>query len=154
MRTVLVILALMTPLAAADKRDTGKPAPAAAAKPAPKAIEIPAGALETQPGTFSYTDPQGKKWIYRQTPFGVVRMEEKADAQAGSGQPGPFGAARTPAPDVVNVKVVDNGDTVHFERPGPFGLFKWDRKKGDLTVEERGWLERSHPAPPVAAKQN
>jgi len=155
MRTVLLILAVMTPLAAVDKPAAGKPAPAAAAQPAAKAVEIPARAVETQPGTFSYTDLQGRKWIYRQTPFGVVRMGEKPDAPAGSAQPGALAAAAAaPAPAVVNVKVEDNGDTVHFERPGPFGLFKWDRKKGDLTDEERGWLERSRSAPSAATKQN
>jgi hypothetical protein len=81
MRTVFLLLAVMMPLAAVDKPAAQKPA-TPAAKAAPKAVEIPAGAVETDPGTFTYTDPQGKKWIYRKTPFGVVRMEDKGDAAA------------------------------------------------------------------------
>ena len=148
MRTVFMLLAVMMPLAAVDKPAAQKPA-APAAKAAPKAVEIPAGAVETEVGTFSFTDPQGKKWIYRKTPFGVVRTDDnKGDAAAPE--------AKTPAaaPDNVKVSVVDKGDTVHFERPGPFGLFKWDRKKSELTDEERGWLERSRTATPQGGKQN
>ena len=46
-----------------------------------KPMAIPAGATRSEDGDFHYTDPQGKKWIYRQTPFGVARLEEKSEAQ-------------------------------------------------------------------------
>jgi hypothetical protein len=103
-----------------------KPAPSAAPKP----IEIPAGAIETAPATYSYTDTKGKKWIYRKTPFGVARLEDN-----------PAAAQAAPAPQApVKVTAEDRGDTVHFERPGPFGMYKWDRKKSELSPDEKAWL--------------
>jgi hypothetical protein len=124
------------PLAASEKGAPKKAAPAKAAKPAkaPESIQIPAGAVETAPNTFAYTDSQGKKWIYRKTPFGVVRMDEK-DYNAPP--------ASVPEQKPVKVTAVERGDTVHFERPGPFGVYKWDRKKSELTDEERRWLEEA-----------
>src|ERR1035441_7718171 len=60
-------------------------APKAPAKTAPKApkvtdasrpMSIPAQAVLAADGDYHYTDPEGKKWIYRKTPFGVARMED------------------------------------------------------------------------------
>jgi hypothetical protein len=150
MRTVLILLVAFIPLVAADKpaaskQEADKPAASATAKSAPKPVQIPAGAVETQPGTFNYTDPEGKKWIFRKTPFGVARMEDKSDKAP---------AAKIPAPPADNVKAVENGDSVHFERPGPFGMYKWDRKKSELSEAERGWLERSRTAATANNKSN
>ena len=36
-----------------------------------------------------------------------------------------------------------NGDTIHFERPGPFGAYKWQKKISELDDTERAALERS-----------
>src|ERR1700686_4657622 len=38
---------------------------------------IPQGAEEVGPNLFRYTDPQGKRWMYRNTPFGPSKWEEK-----------------------------------------------------------------------------
>ena len=101
---------------------------------AAKSLEVPAGAVETGPGTFRFTDAQGRKWIYRKTPFGVARLEDGAAPAA----------AAAPEPKEEVVTVVETGDSVHFERPGPFGIYKWDSKKSDLTDAERRWVEQSH----------
>jgi hypothetical protein len=73
-------------------------------------------------------------------------MEDRGDAATPADK-----AAPVPP---VHVKAVEDGDTVHFERPGPFGLYRWDRKKSELSEEERGWLERSRTTPPDGAKKN
>jgi hypothetical protein len=41
------------------------------------------------------------------------------------------------------IKVTDKGDTVRFERPGPVGSSVWEKKKADLSDEERRLLELS-----------
>src|SRR5216684_721969 len=84
-------------------------------KPAPPAeIVIPAGATQIEPATYTFTDAQGKKWIYRKTPFGIARLEDKpADTSAA-----PAAAAGS------EITAREDGDTVRFERPGPFGVYK------------------------------
>ena len=134
MKLVLTLFVALLPLAAADP-GSAKKKPAASTKAVPKEVQIPAEAVETTPGTWTYTDADGKKWLYRKTPFGVARMEEKA-------------ANATLLPSSADrkepeVKATESGDTVHFERPGPFGVYKWDRKKAELSDTERGWLEKA-----------
>jgi hypothetical protein len=138
MKTTLVMFLAFLPILAADQPRTSKTAATAAKKAAP-ALKVPAGAVETAPGTFSYTDAAGKKWIYRTTPFGVVRLEDTGVAavpveKAADGKSGEKGA---------KVTARDDGDTVHFERPGPFGTYQWDRKKSELADDERAWLKAS-----------
>src|SRR5215469_5647338 len=132
MKILLAIFASALVLAATDPQATKKTtAPARTIKP----LEIPKDAVETEPGTFRYTDSNGKKWIYRKTPFGVSRMEDK-----------PEDTAAKPVDPAEGIKAVEDGDTVHFERPGPFGTYKWDKKKSELDDVERVALERTRTA--------
>jgi hypothetical protein len=124
-------------LAATEPQEKKQPAPAKVIKP----LEIPAGAVEREPGRFYYTDPAGKKWIYSKTPFGIARAEDKpADPEAPK-----------PADPMDYVKVTEEGDTVKFERPGPFGVYKWQKKKADLDEKEKIALQK---AQENAAKQD
>jgi hypothetical protein len=135
MKILLISLAAVMTLLAQEKT-AQKPAPAKANA----AVTIPAGAVETQPGTFAYTDANGKKWIYRKTPFGIARLEDKAaDAKP------VISAHESPGKGFV-VKATEDGDVVHFERPSPFGPYKWNRAKSELNDEERGWLEQARTA--------
>lgn len=111
-------------------------ASSAAVKPAPKVIqplEIPKNAVEFEPGSFRHTDAQGNKWVYRRTPFGVARLEDKP-------------VAPVPDPAAGFVKAVESGDSVRFERPGPFGTYRWERKKTELNETEKAAWERSRTA--------
>src|ERR1051325_3988658 len=123
MKLILAMFASTLVLAASDPQPAKKntaPAPPAAKQTKP--LEIPKGAVETEPGTFRYTDSDGKKWIYRKTPFGVARLEDKGTDQA----------AEQPASDPSSfIKATEDGDTVRFERPGPFGIYRWQKKKSD-----------------------
>src|ERR1051326_6567934 len=144
MKLILAMFASTLVLAASDPQPAKKntaPAPPAA-KPI-KPLEIPKGAVETDPGTFRYTDSDGKKWIYRKTPFGVARLGDKGTDQA-AGQP-----ASDPSSFI---QATEDGDTVRFERPGPFGIYRWQKKKSDLDDGERAALERSRAA--AKAKQD
>lgn len=121
-------------LAAADakaKKVHVKGAPTASAMTAPN-LQIPARAVKTDDGSYHYADPQGKKWIYRKTPFGIARLEDSpADADARTAESQKRFAEVTAAGD---------GDTVRFERPGPFGIYRWQRKKTELDeMEQTVW---------------
>ncbi|MBM3747018.1 MAG: hypothetical protein FJW34_14605, partial [Acidobacteria bacterium] len=65
----LVLLVVVPLLAVAAEQKKAPVKPAAAASP----TVIPKEAKQIEPYTWRYTDDQGKNWIYRKTPFGVVR---------------------------------------------------------------------------------
>jgi hypothetical protein len=128
MKLALAVLMTTAALSAAEpqaKKQAAVPIP-------PRRTEIPAGAVERDPGRFFYTDKDGKKWIFVRTPFGISRMED-------AGAPAPAPASETgPA-----VKATESGDTVTFERPSAFGVTKWQKKKTELTDDEKEALRRS-----------
>jgi len=131
----LLTLALTVSVSAqtARKKKVADPAtaPAPAARQAPPDVTIPKGAVEQADGNFHYTDPQGKKWLYRKTPFGVAKSEDK---------PTPASLA-PPQQDTLTI-ATDAGDSVHFEKPSPFGTVKWDKKKTDLDANEQSVWNR------------
>jgi hypothetical protein len=90
-------------------------------------LVIPKGAVESDPGSYRFTDSDGRKWIYRKTPFGVARIPD---------QPAPARPAAAQAAGE-KIKAFDAGDSVRFERPGPFGMYRWQTRKTDLSELER-----------------
>jgi len=135
------ILAAVALAGAAEKKaPPPDPAPAAAAKPAVKPpqgrplkdVKVPEGAVETEPGTWKYTDPAGVKWIYRETPFGIGKY------RASEIQEDKKTASRTQEAEFI--KAAADGDLIRFERPGPFGVYKWTKKITELDeVEKAAW---------------
>ena len=123
---VLAVMALALAATPASAKKKAHPAPA----PAPKGWEIPKSAVKDGPWSYHYTDPQGKAWIYRQTPFGVMRFEDRKLPQADADR------------RIEDVKAVEDGDTIRFERPSPFGVMHWQSKKQDLNEMERAVWER------------
>jgi glucose/arabinose dehydrogenase len=121
-------------LSAADKQTAEKQkAQAASAKPkaAPSPSALPPGAVQTAAGTYSYTDPQGKKWTYRQTPFGMAKIEERDTSAA---------AAEIEKKQAEQTHAFEDGDSIRFERPGPFGVYSWKQKKAELnSLEQTVW---------------
>jgi len=105
----------------------------------PVELTLPAGAKQVELGTYTFTDAQGKKWIYRKTPFGLARMEDK-----------PVEVSSAPSGDGITAK--EDGDTVRFERPGPFGTYRWQKKKSELADDEKAAWERSKDKDAAAAK--
>lgn len=121
MKTLLLFAVPLALLCGAEKKPVAKPA----------ATVLPKEAVLVSPYTYKYTDAAGKKWLYRQTPFGLVKMED------------------TPAPAVIEsvdanpTVATDLGETIKFERKTPFGLQNWTKKKTDLTDEEKAVVVRS-----------
>ncbi len=141
-----------TPATAATPAKPGRPAAAVAAQPAKRNLhqptvppaqvkltpeqkaaaalpQVPSGAEEVGPNLFRSTDAQGKRWMYRKTPFGVSKWEEKP----GEREP----RAESPAPAAAGTIMTDLGDSVQFQRPTPFGPQKWTRKKSEMTDDEK-----------------
>jgi len=129
MKTLALLAFLSTvSVTAQTKKDTKAPAP----RTQPADIVIPEGAVEGADGNFHYTDKQGKKWLYRKTPFGVAKSEDK---------PAPASAQQQPQEDTLTI-ATDAGESVHFEKPSPFGTVKWDKKKTELDANEQSIWNR------------
>lgn len=129
---VMVLAAESTP--AAKKAAKPKPAPAAAVK----ITKIPEGAVQIDSTSYRYTAPDGKSQLYKKSPFGIMKIDEQATPPAVTDH-----AAIT---DHANdgVKATADGDTIHFERPSPFGTFRWQKKISELSEEERAlWQAQS-----------
>jgi hypothetical protein len=115
-------------LLAQDKKAQPRTAPA---KGSASTQPLPTGAKEVEPGLYRYTDAQGKNWLYRNTPFGYARWEDKPAAET----------APVVQPDVP-VTITDLGDSVQFERQTPFGIQKWTKKKANLSEDEKAYLKK------------
>src|SRR5580693_10413962 len=107
---LLIALCFTAALFAADdpkakKDDSTKAKTEAAEKPL---TEIPASAVEFEPGSYHYTDAKGKKWILRPTPFGIAKIEDTGV---------PLRNKNDQDHSMDNVKITEDGDSVKFERP-------------------------------------
>lgn len=129
MRVALLVFAIACalPAGAQPKQSAPKSTPPAQSK----AQAIPKDAKEIEPGVYRWTDPQGKTWILRKSPFGVLKGEEKDEKK-------PPVEAADDLPQ--GLTVTEQGDELRFERPTPFGLMRWQRKKTELNeMEQRAW---------------
>ena len=132
---LLLTISLSTLLAAETPAHKTKAQPAAARTAAQAKAQpaIPAGAVQSADGTWRYTDAQGKHWCYRRTPFGISKYEDKPAVPAAE-------------PRTARIKATEDGDQVRFERPGPFGPYRWTRKKTELDATERAAWESQQAA--------
>ncbi|HLK20741.1 MAG TPA: hypothetical protein VKT81_17425 [Bryobacteraceae bacterium] len=117
-------------------QDTTAPAPTAMSqdqKAAAALPTVPKDAEEVGANLYRTTDAQGKHWLYRKTPFGVSKWEEKPGDVNGQSQQQP--------PPSASLTMKDLGDSVEFQRLTPFGPQKWVRKKSEMTEEEKASFE-------------
>lgn len=152
MKFAVIACMLCAACFAADaKKTTARPASKAAAVKKPAAsVAIPAGAVKVDETTYRFTDTAGKTWLYQKTPFGVTKTAQSevtaanVASEAGPQKPAdstPFGKLNSSAP-VNTTKATEDGDSIKFEKPTPFGVQKWTRKKAELNQEERAIWER------------
>lgn len=138
------MLAAGTALAAAgasadESKAPPRKKPAAAAKASSTRITVPKDAVQVDANTWRHTDPEGRSWIYRETPFGIARLEDKSSGMEESRTPGAGERKRADA-----TTAVEDGDMIRFERPGPFGPYKWQKKKTALNeMEQAIWKRES-----------
>ena len=147
MKRFLVLAVLLVPVVAQPKP---APAPAktigkASSKKTvtPSNMEIPAGAVEVGSNIYSYTDKAGRKWLYYRTPMGISKaMEDPASETNAAKQRSDAASPET--------QVTEQGDSVKFVRPGPFGNYTWVKKKADLDDLEKEAYEASRKKTPQA----
>ena len=118
--------------APAPAKTTGKASPKKAV--APSTTEIPAGAIEVSPNSYKYTDKAGKKWVYHRTPFGISKAEEGLESETNAAKQKSDAASP-------ETQVTEQGDSLKFVRPGPFGNYTWVKKKADLDESEQAAYE-------------
>ena len=145
MKLLLCLIAVSLAAAGADKPAAKKPA-AATKKTAPAAqrLTLPDGAVKAGPGTWRYTDAQGKNWLFTDTPFGLARSEDKPASATGSAERAAGGS---------QITATEDGDSVRFEMPTPFGTSRWQRKKTELNTFEQAAWERAKSHSAEVAKQ-
>lgn len=134
MKTLLSIVLFGSVLFASDATDKKADKPAAK----PTVVTIPKDAVKNPNGTYTYTDKDGKKWTYTNSPFGVMKTSA-----------GDSDSRLAPVPSGAGVKVIDKGDTVRFERPSPFGTMITEKKKSELTEEERKLVDAQKQTAPA-----
>lgn len=139
MTRIIIVAALFAGAVCAQAKQQKSEPVAPTAAPAPVS-PIPKDAIKNADGTWSYTDKQGRKFRYVNSPFGVIKTEV-TDEDTRSAQP------INPA-----TKVIDKGDTVRFEQPGPFGTIAWEKKKSELTDPERQLIDAQKKKQPETAK--
>ena len=145
----IALAALVSFAAAADQKSNKKPAPKPVAAKA-ATITIPADAVEIAPYTYRATDSKGKAWIYRQTPFGVSRAEDKPVPAEDAHK-----AQEAREQLIQSTNATDQDDSVHFVRDSPFGRTEWQKKKTDLNeIEQAVWSreQAKHAASESASK--
>lgn len=127
MKTVLLIALAAVTLSTAAAQTAHRHA-AKAVQP----LTIPKGALKTDDG-YRVVDAKGKVWIYRETPFGVTKAAYKAPLPV---------VAPDPSKDT-KVTAQEAGDSILFQRTGPFGVSHWQKKKDALTPDEQAIWNRA-----------
>ena len=121
---ILILVALtMIGLSAAGQ---GEPAKKTEPKNAPES-------KKNAPSEKRITDKDGKTYILRETPFGIAKVEDKPEDNK----------VAEPSADF---RAFEDGDSVRFEKPTPFGVARWVRKMSELDDEERAVWERDRRA--------
>lgn len=118
---------------------TEEPKQSVAKRPA----AVPVEALPSAGGVWRWIDPQQKVWLFREMPAGLMKTEEPTGAAALVGPTGlKVGDDRADAVlDLITVK--EDGDSLRFSRPGPFGTYSWVKKKTQLDKDETTVWERA-----------
>jgi hypothetical protein len=131
--TRLITIAALFATAVCAQATQKKSDKTATTSPRATVLTVPKDAVKNADGTWNYTDKQGHQWVYVNTPFGIMRTDV-TDTQSKPAQP--LSAA---------TKVIDKGDSIRFEQPGPFGPIAWEKKKSDLTDQERQMVDAQNP---------
>lgn len=104
---------------------------------------VPANAKMVDEDTWRVIDEKGKPWIYKRSPFGLMKSpeltEQEQRARDGVGDP------------LDGMSVKEDGDKLKFSRPGPFGMYTWTKKKTELDDREKAVWERTKAQKPAPA---
>jgi hypothetical protein len=131
----LTIMALLTGCFAFGVSAADQPSHHKTALAQVRSNGVPAGAVEVSPFLYRYSDPDGKRWYYRETPFGVVRFADNTEP------PGALNKADEYRERLIRAtSAVEDGDSIRFSRSTPFGPTRWVRRKAELNdIEQAVW---------------
>jgi len=134
MKLLSCVLLICAGLAADEPAKPATGTTTAQTKKARAPLTIPADAVQISPGLYRWRDKDGKTWMYRNSPFSVTRWPEPADD--------------TRHQTAINqTTAVEEGDSIRFERPTPFGTHAWVRKKTELDeIEQKIWARQQERA--------
>ncbi len=121
--------------------------------PAKRPAGVPVEATPVADGVWRWMDGQHKVWLFQETPSGLMKTEEpKGGLPAVAATGMKMGETRGDATlDLITVK--EEGDSLRFSRPGPFGTYSWLKKKTQLDKDETTVWERAQ-AKTAAAKKD
>jgi hypothetical protein len=113
---------------------------------------VPIEATPVSDGVWRWIDSQRKVWLFQETPAGLMKSEEPKGAQAAVQATAQkvTDTGLDAALDLISVK--EEGDSLRFSRPGPFGKYSWVKKKNALDRDETIVWERAR-TKSSAAKQ-
>jgi hypothetical protein len=94
---------------------------------------VPVDAAPVADAVWRWIDPQQKVWLFRDTPSGLMKTEEPKSALAA---PTPQVATDGSDAALELVTAKEEGDSIRFSRPGPFGKYSWVKKKTQLDRDE------------------
>jgi len=103
--------------------------------PGKRPAGVPEDAKPLPNGVWRWVDTNQKAWLYQETRNGLLKVEETDSA-------GPFAGPNAKRVDngadyVLDLMTVkEEGDSLRFTRPGPFGTYSWVKKKTLLDRDE------------------
>jgi len=97
---------------------------------------VPADAAPVSEGVWRWIDPQRKVWLFQETPAGLMKSEAPKGVTATLGPTGLPPADPRPDATLELISVKEEGDSLRFSRPGPFGKYSWVKKKTELDRDE------------------
>lgn len=114
---------------------------------------VPVEALPIAEGVWRWIDPDKKVWMFQETPAGIMKTEEPKGGFPAVGPTGLKVAAERPDATLDLFSVKEEGDSLRFSRPGPFGTYSWVKKKTELDRDETIVWERAR-AKSASAKKD
>lgn len=123
-KTFFVLMTVVAMSAAVQSEKKAVPEWDSKSRPA----KVPAEAVQVDDYTWRLAGQDGKTWLYRRTPFGIVKFEDK---------PSPLPAAEE------TLKVTEKNGEATFERRTPFTSYRWTKKVTELDETEKAALERA-----------
>ncbi|HEU0120048.1 MAG TPA: hypothetical protein VFQ91_05940 [Bryobacteraceae bacterium] len=97
---------------------------------------VPADATPVAEGIWRWVDGSRKTWIFQETPAGLMKSEEPKGETATVGPTGHKVADARQDAVLDLMSVQEEGDSLRFSRPGPFGKYSWVKKKTQLDRDE------------------
>jgi hypothetical protein len=120
--------------------------------PSKRPVGVPVDAAPVSEGVWRWVDPQQRAWLFQDTPSGLMKTEEPKGGAAAA-RPAEAKAAEAGMDATLALMTAkEEGDSIRFSRPGPFGKYSWVKKKTQLDRDETIVWDRVRTKSPSAKK--